>query len=473
MHLETAEEGRYQPDTADGQTTSPQPSPFTSSIPLDQTPSSVFPSQNPALDCSPSAPASMEQTHAPEHSPQEPPQPSSPAAESSPSPIHPLHSAPDPDVPPLPSPSSEMSCTFIPPADESTASQDLGGEVQPVAAEGDVQSNKVESSSMNATPEELSPSQPMEQEGAKSACPTVPTQSESVEMEMVSDGAASVESDQSDGDRRPSSDCIPSLAAALKELHELLVSNNQAQSQSRSTSCSPPNAPGQDSDRASSEPGTPTPESTAIATGAETRDAKANFTAAVVSDEEPDLPGQEEVHLSEGTAETVEDGLSQCPSGSEERAADDQEETSDISVSESEPEVPTGPALVPDFWEPPEGQPGSGDADGQASGTDIQDSLQTEHIFLTPLSVEVGPPEEVSCTSSSAPLLTQAPQPSSPAPLLQSLHPFTEQFPAEHIQRIQAAGFSAREAVEALERAHGVVEIALLALLARSITVPT
>ncbi|KAF7207925.1 protein DDI1 homolog 2 isoform X1 [Nothobranchius furzeri] len=459
-------------DTADGRTTSPQPSPFTSSRPLDQTPSSISPSQNPALDCSPSAPATMEQAHAPEHGPQEPPQLSSPAAESS-SLVHPLRSAPAPDVPLGPSPSSEMFRTFVPPADEPSASQDLQGEMQPRAVEGDVQSNKVESSSMSVTPEELSPRQPMEQEVAKSGYQASPTQSESVDMETVSDGAASAESDQPDGERRPSSDCIPSLAAALKELHELLVSNNQ--SQSHSTSCSPPNAAGQDSDKASSEPGMPIPESTAIAAGAETRDAKANYTAAdaLVSDEEPNLPSQEEVHLSGGTSETEEDqGPLPCPGGLEEGAADDQEETSNIRISE--PEFPTGPPLVPDLREPPEGQPGRGDADGRASGTNIQGSLQTEHTFLTPLSVEVGPPEEVSCTSSSsAPLLTQAPQLSSPAPLLQSLYPFTEQFPAEHIQRIQAAGFSAREAVEALERAHGVVEIALLALLARSITVPT
>uniref|UniRef100_A0AAV2M801 Protein DDI1 homolog 2 n=1 Tax=Knipowitschia caucasica TaxID=637954 RepID=A0AAV2M801_KNICA len=46
-------------------------------------------------------------------------------------------------------------------------------------------------------------------------------------------------------------------------------------------------------------------------------------------------------------------------------------------------------------------------------------------------------------------------------------------FPVEHIQRIQAAGFSAREAAEALEKAQGEVERALFALLARRITVPT
>lgn len=46
------------------------------------------------------------------------------------------------------------------------------------------------------------------------------------------------------------------------------------------------------------------------------------------------------------------------------------------------------------------------------------------------------------------------------------------QYPAEHIQRIQAAGFSAHEATEALELAEGSVELALLLLLARKITVP-
>lgn len=389
-----------------------------------------------------------------------------------------------------------MSHTCTPPAEISTASQDPEGEVQPGATDGDVGNDEVENSAMHTTPEDLSPSQPMEQEVTHSeaansteTCPTASSQPESVEMECpaISHSVPSTDGDLPDGNRRSSSDSIPSLAAALKELHELLVSNNQAQSQNRSTSCSPSYPCGQDSDKASSEPDTPTPEttlpipSTAIAADAETSDAKANYAAAAVSDEEPsqslvpDLPGQEE-HLSTGTAETVEEkGPPQYPDGSEERAEDEQQQdkTNTIRIAQPEPEGSPGPELVPEFREPPGGQHGGEGAGAQVSDTNTQENTQIEHTFLSPLCVEVDSPEDVSSTSFSAPLLTQAPQPSTPAPLLPSPHPFIEQFPAEHIQRIQAAGFSAREAVEALEQAHGVVELALIALLARSITVPT
>lgn len=378
-----------------------------------------------------------------------------------------------------------MSHTCIPPAEMSTVSQDPRGEVQPGVTEWGVGNNEVENSAMHATPEDLSPSQPMEQEVTESTetCPAAPSQPESVEMECpsVSHSVPSTERDQPDGDHRPSSDSIPSLAAALKELHELLVFNNQAQSQTRSTSCSPSHPCGRDSAK-SSEPSTPTPEntqptpSTAIAADAETSDAKANCAAA--SDEEPsqclvpDLPAQEE-HLSVGTAETAEHGPPRCPDGSTETTEDEQEQddTNNIRMAQPEPDVSPGSELVPEFREPHEEQPGGEDVDAQASVTNVREHIQT---FLSPLSVEVDSPAGVSSTSfSSAPLLTQALQPSTPAPRLPSPHPFIEQFPAEHVQRIQAAGFSAREAVEALEQAHGVVELALLALLARSITVPT
>lgn len=371
------------------------------------------------------------------------------------------------------------------------------GEVQPGHAEGDAESDEVMNSPMLLNPEELSPIQPMEQEATESdtadateACPSAPSQPDSVEMDSptASQGVASSERDQPEGEHCSSSDSIPSLAAALMELHELLVSNNRAQSQNRSASCSPSHPLQQETDEATAEPRTPTPEntqripsSTAITAGAEPSDAKANH-AAAVSDEGPskclvpDLCGQDE-HLGGDTAETPEgQGPPQCPDGSGERRADrcGQDEANNISSLQPEPEVPPDPAGDLEFREPPEGQQGRGVADGRASGTNTPDTLglQTEHTFLSPLSMAVGSPEEVSSTSSSpsSPPLAQA---TSPAPPLPSPQPFIEQFPAEHIQRIQAAGFSAREAAEALEQAHGVVELALLALLARSITVPT
>lgn len=502
-------------DTADGQATSPQPQPFSLPKTLGQTSSATSPSQslssdqpqNPTLDRSQSAPAAMQQTLAPGQCQDQPgfqelPQPSSPAEDGASIPHHihpdplPLHS--NSVVPPLSSPSTDVVRSCTPPADMNYVSQDPGGELQPGAIKGDAESDEVENSSMLPHAEELSPIQPMEQEVPEcdtavttEVGPGAPREPDSIEMESptASDSVVCSERDQPDGEHCSSSESIPSLASALRELHELLVSNNCAQSQNRSTSCSPSNPFRQDTDNMSPEPCTSIPEntqltpSTAITPGAEPSDAKANY-AAAVSDGEPSKclaphhSGQNE-HLGGDTVEAViGQGPLECPHSYEERRADrcGQDEASNISFSQSEPEVPLDPPEDLEFREPPEGQHGRGVADGQASGTNTPDNLglQTEHTFLSPMSMAAGSPEEVSSNlSSSVPPLAQTPQPSSPASPLPPLHPFIEQFPAEHIQRIQAAGFSAREAAEALEQAHGVVELALLALLARSITVPT
>lgn len=449
----------------------------------------------------------MEQASAPEQCQDQPgfqelPRPSSPA-EAAGSTTHQVHPHPLPvhsssEVPPVPSPSTDVLTSHTPPADVTTFSQNPEGEVLSAASEGDDESFEEVNSSVLPQPEELSPVQPMEQEMTESdtadtteACPGPSSQPDSVEMESPAapHDMVTSERDQPEGERCSSSDSIPSLAAALMELHELLVSNNRAHSQNRSTSCSPSHPFRQDADEAALEPRTLTPEntqpppSTAITAGAEPSDAKANH-AAAVSDEGPskclvpDLSGPDE-HLCGDAAETVEEqGPPQNPDGSGETRADrcGIDEATNISISQPEPEVPPDPAGDLEFREPPEGQQGRGVADGRASGTNTPDTLglQAEQTFLSPLSMAAGSPEEVSSTSSpSAPPPAQAPQPTSAAHHLPSPHPFIEQFPAEHIQRIQAAGFSAREAAEALEQAHGVVELALLALLARSITVPT
>lgn len=421
------------------------------------------------------------------------PRPSSPAQDAASTP-HNIHPPPLPvpstsKAPPVPSSSTDVLRTCPPPADVITASQDP---VEPGATDGGAEPEEVVHSSTLPQSEEVSPIQPMEQEVTESDaadttadCPSAPRLRVSDSVEMESPGVASSEREQPDGDRCSSSDSIPSLAAALKELHQLLVSNNQAHSQSRSSSSSPSHPFSHDTDRVSPEPCPQTPgaiqpaPSTAVT--AESSEAKANSAAAAaLSDEEPskclvpDLSGRDE-HLGGDPAETVEgeDPL-QCPDSSVERRPDDcgQDEASNISVFQPDPEVPADPAGDLEFRQPPEGQHGRGVADGRASGSNTPDSLQTEHTFLSPITP--GSREDVSSTlSSSLPPLAQAPQPSAPSPLLPPPTPFIEQFPAEHIQRIQAAGFSAREAVEALERAHGVVELALLALLARSITVPT
>lgn len=411
---------------------------------------------------------------------QEIPRPSSPAenAGSTPHQVQPL--------PTVTSPSTHTLLTSTPPADVDTVSQDLGVEVQPGAAEGDAVLDKVVNTSMLPHPEELSPIQAMEEEAttadATEACPNDPSQSDSVEMESpsASQSAASFERDQPEREHRSNT---PSLQTALMELHKLLVSNSRAQSQSRATSSSPSHLFKQETDEVSPKPGTPAPENTqkipsiAITAGVEPSDAKANH-AAAVSDEgpsnclAPDLSGQDK-HLGGVAAETVERQTPpQLQDGSRERRADrrGQDEASKIGIIQPEQEVPPDPTGDLELSEPSEGQ------QGRASGFSTPDTLglQPELTLLSPLSMAVGSPEEVSSTSSNTSHpLPEAPQLISPAPLLPSPHPFIEQFPTEHIQRIQAAGFSAMEAAEALEKAHGVVELALLALLARSITVPT
>ncbi|KAF7668497.1 hypothetical protein LDENG_00007000 [Lucifuga dentata] len=427
------------------------------------------------------------------------PQPSS-LVEDSICPPHQIHppACSNSELAPVPSPSTEALPTCTPPpvmtVTGSPAFKDPEDEVLPTATRSEAESDEVANSTMLPHPEELAPIQPMEEEvsgsdtaDAKEASENDPSQPDSAEMESLT----ASERDQPERERCSSSDSIPSLAAALLELHQLLVSNNRSQSQNCSTSCSPSNPFRQDTDGVDDypahEPRTLTPEntqptpSTAITAGAEPSNAKANHAA--VFDEGPskclvpDPSGQDE-HLHRDTDTVVEPGPPQYPDDSWERGADTcgQDEPSNISISQPEPTGPSGLSGDLEFREPPEGQQGRGVADGRASGRNTPDtlSLQTEQTFLSPVSMTVGSPEEVSSTSSpSVPPLAQAPQPTSPAPLLPAPNPFFEQFPAEHIERIQAAGFSAREAAEALEQAHGIVELALLALLARSITVPT
>ncbi|KAL3058777.1 hypothetical protein OYC64_010844 [Pagothenia borchgrevinki] len=483
--------GPYQPDTADGQTTSPQPPPpLTLPRTLDQRSSSPSPSSGPpqTLGRSQSAPVALEQASVPgliqdQPVPQDPPRPASSAEDAGPSPHQvpppPLPVQSNPRVTPVPCPSTYVHRS--PPADMTTASQ---------GPEGRAESDEVMSSPVLPHAEELSPTQPMEQEAtggdtsdAPEPCASALNQPvDSVEMESppASQGVASPERDQPEGEH--GSGNIPSLAAALMELHELLVSNNRAQSQNRSTSCSPSHPFTQETDHP--EPRPPAPEdppripSTAIPAGAEPSKAKAHHAAAAVSDEGPSkglapVLSEQEERLDGDTLETA---VGQKPLLRPERRADKcgRAEVNNISSFQTEPEDPPDPTGDLEVREPPEGQQGRGVADGRASGTNTPDSLglQTEHTFLSPLSMAVGSPEEVSSTPTlSCPPL--APQLTSPAPPVPSPHPLREQFPSEHIQRIQAAGFSAREAAEALEQAQGVVELALLALLARSITVPT
>lgn len=478
-------------DPAHGQTTSRQPPPFTLPRTLDQMSSSASPFQSSSglpqtLDRSQSAPAAMRQASASGLC-QEQPGLQLPAENAASAP----HEVQPHPLPLVPSPSADIVRESTPPADGTLVSQDQVAETQPGVAEGDTESDEAGATSVLPHPEDSSHIQAMEQElnasdraKATEVLPSDPGQSDSVEMESppASEGVASSEQGQPEREQRSSSDSIPSLAAALMELHELLVSNNQAQSQTCASSCPSSHPIGQEINEASPEPCNPTPGNSppctpSTAPSAGPSDAKANNNAAAVSNKGPsncltsDLSGQDE-YLGGDAAETVEGQRPpQHPDGSRTRGTfgQGQTEASEISSSQPEPEVPPDPAGSPELREPTEGHQGK--ASGSSSPEPL--GLQTEPAVLSPPPVVLGSQEISNASSDSSPPLPVAPQLTSPAPLLPSPHPFIEQFPAEHIQRIQAAGFSAMEAAEALERAHGVVELALLALLARSITVPT
>ncbi|CAB1353390.1 unnamed protein product [Coregonus sp. 'balchen'] len=545
-------------DTADGQTTSPESPPFPTPQPLNNMP--LFPSPGLVLDRSQSAPAYMRQAGAltPGQSQSQTgpgfqglpiPGPSTQAQNtaqqsplSAPSPTNPTQ----PLLSTIPTPPAQDLSTCSPPADKMvTGTPTLEGSASPIPSATEIgrASEKAENSSLFPHPEESLPTQPMEQEEDMSdtitdhrTCPSIPSQqseegegvsqyphqpisnppsftlkpcpfgSTSTEMESPhasSQNTVPSERDQPEGKRCSYSDQIPSLAQALLELHELLVSNSSGLSpQDGSASSSPShrqNADGLDDNyNPTAEPRLLTPEnttqpspSTAITADAEPCNAKANH-AAAVSDRGPPpdcvLPGssdqEQSLETRNGTQAEPGEGQRepepQCPNSSwgERRADWYGLDTSKSKGTVSEAKGPSPSSLQADlaFREPPEGQQGRGVADGRASGNDNPSTLglQPETTQQSPLSMAVGSPGEDAGVSPRTSPLPQAPDhhhhhPSSPAPLFSAPRLFTD----DHIQRIQAAGFSAREAAEALEQAQGSVELALLALLARKITVPT
>lgn len=467
-------------DPAAGQTTSQQSPPFTLPRTLGQTLSSTsalqnFPTEHPQmLDRSQSAQATMRQASASglcqdQPGVQELPQPSASAKNVIATP-HQVRPNPTPP-PPIVSPSTEVLGTPFAAA-VTTQAQDPDVEVELGAAGGGAESEGLKNPTPPPHPEERSPIQAMEQEAVEpdvaedvQVCHGDPTQSDLVEMEFPVDSqdAASSERHQPEREHPSCSDSIPSLAAALMELHELLVSNNQA----HATSCSSSQPVKQEMGQVA--PNTPTPaldvthiSCPTVTPGAEP-DAKAN-TFAAVSDEGPsncaalDLSGPE----SGDTAEIVDQqSPPPCPESSMERTTQEYDEVKKISVFQADQEPPSASVGELELKEPTNG------CHDSATGNP---GPQTEHASLGPSAAagEVSEP-----LINSPPPLPEVLQLSSPDPAVSSQPPFIDHFPAEHIQRIQAAGFSASEAAEALHRAHGVVELALLTLLARSITVPT
>lgn len=456
-------------DSAAGQTTSQQPPPFTLPRTLGQTPSSTsalqnFPSKHPQmLDRSRSAPATMRQASASglcqdQPGDQELPQPSASAQNvvATPHQVRPQ----SPPLPPVVSPSTEvLDASFS--AEVTTQAQDPDAEEQLGAGEGGAESEESVTTALLPQPEECSPVQAMEQEGVPPGVAEV-CQTDPVEMEFPVDSqdAVSSEGEQPERERPSCSDSIPSLAAALLELHELLESNSQA----RATSCSSSQSVKQETGQVAPDSHPPALHVTHIPSptvtpGAEPSDAKVN-TFAAVSDEGPSncvAPGLSEPEGGD-TAENVEEpSPAQCLESSAERNPQEHNEVENTCIFQADPDAPSVPVGGPESREP-------------ADGCQDNPGPQTEPASLSPSAVAG---EGSNTLIGSSPPLPSPPQRLSPDPAVSTQHPFIDHFPAEHIQRIQAAGFSASEAAEALQRAHGVVELALLTLLARSITVPT
>ncbi|KAL0978730.1 hypothetical protein UPYG_G00174400 [Umbra pygmaea] len=550
--------GSHQPDTADGQTTSPEslPPPRALSNPARSSAPPSGPPQSLALERSQSAPACVRQARAPTpgHTQvdfQGLPIPGLPSLAQNPTPTTQQYSppaqsptdTPKPLIPPvLPSPSQDQSEPVLPADTPATGSPgpralgDLGAseDLAPPVSEKVFGSEKEETGPVFLHLEDNLPTQPMEQEEDMSDIPTNCQTSLSApnfdereggrlsaspqplvlelpgstpaEMESppaCSQGSVPSERDQPEGERCQNSDPIPSLAQALLELHELLVSNHCGLSpQERSASCSPSNR--QDADgldgslNSTTFPRAETPKNgsqpsppTSTTAGEELCNAEADLAAAASGGGTPpncDLLGSSSQEQSlktrqETEAEQAEEPWQQeCPDSSCRQTASDMFGLEDASENEGNVSTADSSSSLQadlEFREPPEGQQGRGVADGRASRYDNPDtaSLQPEPAQQSPLSMAVGSPVEDSGMSPGSSPLTQALDHNRhPSAVPLSSDPssrFTEQFPAEHIQRILASGFSAREAVDALHQSQGSVELALLALLARKITVPT
>ncbi|KAL0191407.1 hypothetical protein M9458_014105, partial [Cirrhinus mrigala] len=277
-----------------------------------------------------------------------------------------------------------------------------------------------------------------------------------------SESVVPCERDQSETDN------IPSLAQALKELHKLLMSNSCPTVSGRiPLSDANDTAPTQDVDEVDQEPA-----ARDLVILNPTIDSSSN--TATIEDKE------ESVAKADLTSQSMRDFLD-TPTPSNLRHTENQpsrqeqtierpyvaEENQDLVF-----EVGSGPVTSSQGdLELPEGQQGQDIVDTNTSGIDISADLSQQR----PLSVAAGS----STDSSLGPVASPQTQATETDPLFlgdpirAAPQPSMGRFPSEHIQRIQASGFSALEAAEALEQAQGSVELALLVLLARKITVPT
>lgn len=267
----------------------------------------------------------------------------------------------------------------------------------------------------------------------------------------------------------------PSLAQALKELHNLLMSNSSPQGCGRSplSDLNTP-TPRQDADEVAQDFAAtnsvmldPTRDAMCItATTDDTEDgvAKADLTSQSVGEIPDFLTSSNPRNLENQSTRLVDEQKMQCPHTPEENQ--DLTNKDDFGLPSFKEDH--------DVRQFHKGQQKQNIADENTSGIDTFNSADPSQQH--PLSVASGSSTDFSLEPVASPHpQTQAPDVDNS--LGDSIQPGPQpsmgQFPLEHIQRIQASGFSVNEAAEALEQAQGSVELALLMLLARKITVPT
>lgn len=259
----------------------------------------------------------------------------------------------------------------------------------------------------------------------------------------------------------------PSLAAALLELHELLVANHQEASHSlvsdMKTDLQREDAEGMNVSDTSCSPGSTerVSEATTDAEGVIAKTDGHEFPCPF-STETPTGVELEPSNRSQQTGVPEKDihtldSLADCASSGP---------TLDSLPARAEQEVPPSEGHAHRI--PPEGRQERGVADGRAAvlvnpGAEMEVPLNSD--FSLPVSRAPGHQD--------APLPTMEVSPFGHPPTSSSLPGPTASFPAGQIERITNAGFTVQEAVKALEQFQGNAELALLVLLSRGIVVPT
>ncbi|XP_062853075.1 uncharacterized protein LOC134316599 [Trichomycterus rosablanca] len=293
---------------------------------------------------------------------------------------------------------------------------------------------------------------------------TEQTLEKNMEVRPASESLMASERDQMEVEK------IPSLADALKELHNLLMSNVQACGTSpppashTTTSCS--NSYGVNRDPARED-------DASLNTNINSSSSTATTSKTVFAKSEPDT--LEEDDTSEEMSVTSQGQEDDRTEGFENITQQAESHCSVLFKGGAVGENSEG--LMSDMEEAPLVQDQQVGQAENGMNPDHKPLNSAEPFEEHPSSVAAGLTADssnlvqVESTHSSTEGSELAPHPTADSTQPSTVN-LTEQYPAEHIQRIQAAGFSAHEATEALELAEGSVELALLVLLARKITVP-